>query len=62
MVFEVYLHFAIYRDNYNFLINTFFNHLIFNLKVGFFLQSYYLSFELFHSKYHLQKTLLILTW
>ncbi len=28
MVFEVYLHFAIYRYDYNFFINIFFNHLI----------------------------------
>jgi hypothetical protein len=28
MVFEVYLHFAIYHDNYKFFTNIFFNHLI----------------------------------
>jgi hypothetical protein len=62
MVFEVYLHFAIYRDDYQFLINIFFNHLMSISKCDFFLQSYSLGFELPYSKRCLQKTLLILAW
>jgi hypothetical protein len=60
MVFEIYLPFAVYHDDYNFFINIIFNHLISISKWDFFLQSYSLGFELPYSKYHLQKTLLIL--
>jgi hypothetical protein len=36
MVFEVYLHFAVYWYNYNFFTNIFFNHLILTSKWDFF--------------------------
>jgi hypothetical protein len=55
MVFEIYLPFAIYHDDYNFFINIIFNHLISISKWDLFLQSYSLGFELPYSKYHLQK-------
>ncbi len=60
MVFEVYLHFAIYWYDYNFFINIVFNHLISISKWDFFLQSYSLGFELLYSKYYLQKNVSIL--
>ncbi len=61
MGFIVYLHFAIYHDNYNFLTNKLLNHLISISKWDFFYnQNYSLGFELCYSKYHLQKTLSIL--
>jgi hypothetical protein len=43
----VYLHCAIYRDGYNFFINIFFNHLISISKWEFFLEFFFLGFELF---------------
>jgi len=55
MVFEVYLHFAIYHDDYNFLTNILLNHLILISKKYCFLQSYFMGFELPYSNYHLQK-------
>jgi hypothetical protein len=62
MVLEVYLHFAIYCDDYKIFTNILFNHLISISKWDFFLQSYSLGFELHYSKYHLQKNNLIWTW
>lgn len=62
IVFKVYLHFVIYCDDYNFLINIYFNNLKSISKWDLFLQSSYLGFELPYSKYYLHKTFLILTW
>ncbi len=44
IVFEVYLHFAIYWYDYNFFIYIIFNHLILISKWIFFLQSYFFGF------------------
>jgi len=52
MVFEVYLHFAIYQYNYNFSLISFLSFNI-NFKKGFFLQSYYFGFGLPYSKHYL---------
>ncbi len=62
IIFEVYLHFAIYRYDYNFFIYIIFNHLISISKWDIFLQSYFLGFEAPHSKYYLQKIFSILAW
>jgi hypothetical protein len=61
MVVEIYLHFAIYWDDYKIFTNIYYNHLI-SIQSGILLQSYSLGFELPYSKYHLQKNLLVLTW
>jgi hypothetical protein len=58
MVFEIYLHFVVYWYNFIFFTNILFNHLIFNFKVGFFLQSFSLGFEILD----LQKNVSILIW
>jgi len=59
MVFEIYLHFAVYHDDDHFCTNIIFNHLTSISKWIFFLQSYFLDF-VSYSKYHLQENLLIL--
>jgi hypothetical protein len=56
MVFEVYLHFAIYHDDYKFLTNIFFNHLILISKWFFFYNLIFWVLQLLYSNYHLQKT------
>jgi hypothetical protein len=60
MVFKVYFHFVLYWWDYIFF--TFFNHLISISNWDFFLQSYYLGFELPYSNYYLQKIISILAW
>jgi len=62
VVFEVYFHFAIYHDDYKFFTNIVFDHLISISKWDILLQFYSLDIELPYSRYHLQKTLLILAW
>jgi len=61
MVFEIYLHFIIYHDDYNFFTTILFNNLISISKVDFF-TIYSLGFELPYCKYGYKKTLLIWTW
>jgi hypothetical protein len=57
IVFEVYFHFGVCCDNYRFFTTVFSNCLISISKWDFFWQFYFLGFELFYFKYHLQKNL-----
>ncbi len=61
MVFEIYLHFVIYHDDYNFFTIILFNNLILISKVEFFYNLFF-GFWTTLLQVWLQKNLLILTW